>query len=39
MDDAGKIVDRGGECIVRMNQVEGFGVELLVIDVAADCDE
>ena len=36
--DADKIVYRGGEWIVRINEAEGFGVELLAIDAAADRD-
>ena len=39
MRDADKIIDRGSERIVRMNLAEGFGVELLALDVAADRDE
>ena len=39
MDAAEKIVYRGGGSIVKMNQAEAFGVELLAIDVAADPDE
>ena len=36
MDDADNIVDRGGGCIVRMNEAEGFGVEMLARDVPVD---
>ena len=39
MDDVDNFVDRGSGCIGRVNEAEGFGVELLPIDVAADRDE
>ena len=39
MNDFDKFVNGGGRCITRMNEAQGFGIELLAIDVAADRDE
>ena len=39
MHDVDKFVDRGSGCIGRVNETEGFGVELFAIDIAADRDE
>ena len=36
LDDLEKFVDRGGGSLSRMNEVHGFGIELVAIDVAAD---
>ena len=36
MDDVDRFIDRGSGCIARMNETEGFSVELLAKDVGAD---
>ena len=39
MDDLEKIIDQGCRCIAPMNDAQGFGIELLTLDVVPDRDE